>query len=102
MPMHGPGTVQIPRVTTAPPSDTLAKDAAAPVSAAVITLDSKNPKRVSGQFEVRAEDLAVYPELEQVLMESIRGSLSNELDNEVFNGAACRSQWIIFASHRRF
>ena len=88
MPMHGPGTVQIPRVTTAVPSDTLAKDAAAPVSAAVITLDSRTPKRISGQFSVRAEDLAVYPELEQVLMESIRGSLSNELDNEVFNGVA--------------
>ena len=88
MPMHGPGSVQVPRVTTAPPADTLAKDAAAPVTAAVITLDSQSPKRISGQFEVRAEDLAVYPELEQVLMESIRGSLSNELDNEVFNGAA--------------
>ena len=88
MPMHGPGSVQIPRVTTAVPSDTLAKDAAAPVSAAVIDLVSQTPKRISGQFEVRAEDLAVYPELEQVLMESIRGSLSNELDNEVFNGVA--------------
>ena len=88
MPTHGPGSVQIPRVTTAPPSDTLAKDAVAPISAAVITLDSRTPKRISGQFEVRAEDLAVYPELEQVLMESIRGSLSNELDQEVFNGVA--------------
>ena len=88
MPTHGPGSVQIPRVTTAPPSDTLAKDAAAPVTAAVITLDTQSPKRISGSFEVRAEDLAVYPELEQVLMESIRGSLSNELDNEVFNGVA--------------
>ena len=85
----GPGTVQrVPRVTTAPPADTLAKDAAAPVTAAVIALDTKTPKRISGQFEVRAEDLAVFPELEQVLMESIRGSLSNELDNEVFNGVA--------------
>ena len=88
MPMHGPGSVQIPRVTTAVPSDTLAKDAAAPVTAAVITLDSKTPKRISGQFQIRSEDLAVYPQLEQVLMESIRGSLSNELDNEVFNGVA--------------
>ena len=88
MPMHGPGSVQIPRMTTAPPADTLAKDAAAPVTAAVITLDTQNPKRISGQFEVRAEDLTVFPELEQVLMESIRGSLANELDNEVFNGVA--------------
>ena len=87
-PTHGPGTVQVPRVTAAPPADTLAKDAAAPVTAAVIALDTKDPKRISGQFETRIEDLAVYPELENVLGESIRGALSNELDNEVFNGVA--------------
>ena len=63
MPTHGAGAVQIPRVTTAPPADVLAKDAAAPAAAAVIALDSQTPKRISGQFEVRAEDLAVYPEL---------------------------------------
>ena len=86
MPSHGAGAVQIPRVTTAPPADTLAKDAAAPSTAAVIALDSQTPKRIAGQFEVRAEDLAVYPALEAVLGESIRGALSNELDEEVFNG----------------
>ena len=88
MPSHGAGAVQIPRVTTAPPADTLAKDAAAPSTAAVIALDSQTPKRIAGQFEVRAEDLAVYPALEAVLGESIRGALSNELDEEVFNGVA--------------
>ncbi len=88
MPTHGAGAVQVPRVTTAPPADTLAKDAAAPSTAAVIALDSQTPKRISGQFEVRAEDLAVFPALEAVLGESIRGALSNELDEEVFNGAA--------------
>ena len=88
MPSHGAGAVQIPRVTTAPPADTLAKDAAAPSTAAVIALDSQTPKRIAGQFEVRAEDLAVYPALEAVLGESIRGALSNELDEEVFNGPA--------------
>ena len=87
-PSHGAGSVQIPRVTTPVPSDTLAKDAAAPVTAAVITLDSQSPKRISGQFQTRAEDLAVFPALEQVLMESIRESISNELDQEAFNGAA--------------
>ena len=86
MPSHGAGAVQIPRVTTAPPADTLAKDAAAPSTAAVIALDSQTPKRIAGQFEVRAEDLAVYPALEAVLGESIRGALSSELDEEVFNG----------------
>ena len=88
MPLHGPGSAQIPRVTTAPPADTLAKDAAAPAAAAVIALDSQSPKRVAGQFEFRVEDLAVYQDVENVLGESIQGSLSAELDEEVFNGAA--------------
>ena len=88
MPTHGAGAVQVPRVTTAPPADTLAKDGSAPSTAAAIALDSQTPKRISGQFEVRIEDMAVYPQLEAVLGESIRGSLSNELDNEVFNGDA--------------
>ena len=72
-------------MTTAPPSDTLAKDANAPNTAAAITLDSKAPERVSGQFEVRVEDLAVYPALEQTLMESIRRSVSNETDEELIS-----------------
>ena len=88
MPTHGAGAVQVPRVTTAPPADTLAKDADAPSTAAVIALDSQTPKRIASQFEVRAEDLAVYPALEAVLGESIRGALSSELDEEVFNGSA--------------
>ena len=88
MPMHGAGAVQIPRVTTAPPADTPGKEGAAPKTAAVIALDSKTPKRISGQFEVLAEDLAVYPALEAVLSESIQAALSNELDEEVFNGSA--------------
>ena len=88
MPMVPPGQVQIPRITTAPPADTLAKDAAAPSTAAAVTLDSRSPVRVAGQFEVRVEDLATWPELENALSESIRGSLSNELDEQTFNGAA--------------
>ena len=88
MPTHGAGAVQVPRVTTAPPADALAKDAAAPSTAAVIALDSQTPKRISGQFSLRVEDLAIYPALEEVLGESIRGALSNELDEEVFNGPA--------------
>ena len=87
MPTHGPGQVQIPRVTTAPPADAVEKDGSAPNTAAAVALDNQTPKRVSGQFEVRVEDLAVYPPLESVLMESIQGSLSNELDEQTFNGA---------------
>ena len=97
MPTHGPGQAQIPRVTTPPPADALGQNAAAPSSAAVIALDTQAPKRIAGQFELNVEDLAVYPELENVLGESIRGALSNELDNEVFNGNAAGLNGSVFA-----
>ena len=88
MPSVPSGQVQIPKITTAPPSDTLAKDGAAPAAAAAITLVSQSPVRVAGSFEVRVEDLAVMPSLEAALSEALQGSMSNELDEQVFNGGA--------------
>ena len=88
MPSVGPGQVQIPKITTAPPADTLAKDGAAPATAAAVSLVSQSPVRIAGSFEVRVEDLSVWPSLEAALGESMQGSLSNELDEQVFNGGA--------------
>ena len=88
MPSVPAGQAQIPRITTAPPADTLAKDGAAPSTAAAVVLDSQSPVRIAGQFEVRVEDLAVMPSLEDALGQSMQGSLSNELDEQTFNGAA--------------
>ena len=85
MPTVPMGQVQIPKITTAPPADTLAKDGAAP--AAAVTLVNQAPVRIAGQFEVRVEDLAVMPTLESALSESMQGSMSNELDESTFNGA---------------
>ena len=88
MPMVPSGQVQIPKITTAPPADTLAQDGAAPATAAAITLVNQSPERIAGSFEVRVEDLAVMPSMESALSESLQGSLSNELDEQTFNGAA--------------
>ena len=82
------GQVQIPKVGTAPPADTLAKDGTAPATAAAVTLVNQSPVRIAGSFEVRVEDLAVMPTLEAALSEAMQGSLSNELDEQTFNGAA--------------
>ena len=87
MPTTGAGQVQIPRIRTAPPADTVAKDGAAPSTAAAVALDSESPKRITGQFEIRVEDLAVYAALEEVLGEAIRGAVGNELDEQTFNGS---------------
>ena len=88
MPQIPSGQVQIPKITTAPPADTLAKDGAAPATAAAVTLVNQAPVRIAGSFEVRVEDLAVMPTLEAALSESMQGSLSNELDEQTFNGAS--------------
>ena len=88
MPSVPAGQVQIPRITTAPPADTLAKDGSAPATAAAVSLVNQSPIRIAGSFEVRVEDLAVMPSMESALSESMQGSLSNELDEQVFNGTA--------------
>ena len=88
MPTVPSGQVQIPKITTAPPADTVQKDGAAPAAAAAVTLVNQAPVRIAGSFEVRVEDLAVMPTLESALSESMQGSMSNELDEQVFNGAA--------------
>ena len=88
MPSVPSGQVQIPKVGTAPPSDTLAKDGTAPATAAAVTLVNQSPVRIAGSFEVRVEDLAVMPTLEAALSEAMQGSLSNELDESTFNSAA--------------
>ena len=88
MPSVPAGQVQLPKIGTAPPSDTLAKDGTAPATAAAVTLVNQSPVRIAGSFEVRVEDLAVMPSLEEALSEAMRGSLSNELDEQAFNGAA--------------
>ena len=82
------GQVQIPKITTAPPAGVLAKDAAAASTAAAVTLDSQTPKRVAGQLELRVEDLAVWPQMEDSLSETLQGKIADALDEQVFNGAA--------------
>ena len=88
MPSVPSGQVQIAKVGTAPPSDTLAKDGTAPATAAAVTLVTQSPVRIAGSFEVRVEDMAQMPTLEAALSEAMQGSLSNELDEQTFNGAA--------------
>ena len=88
MPSVPMGQVQIPKITTAPPADTLAKDGAAPATAAAVSLVNQAPVRIAGSFEVRVEDLAVMPNLESALSEAMQGSMSNELDESTFNGAS--------------
>ena len=88
MPSVPAGQIQIAKIGTAPPSDTLALDGPAPATAAAVSLVNQSPVRIAGSFEVRVEDLQVMPTLESALSQAMQGSLSNELDEQTFNGAA--------------
>ena len=90
MPSVPSGQIQIPKITTAPPSATLAADGSAPATAAAVSLVSQAPVRIAGSFEIRVEDLVVMPSLEAALSEALQGSMSNELDEQVFNGVATK------------
>ena len=82
------GQAGYPVLTTAPTAGTLAKDADAPATAGAFRLDSRVPTRVSGQFEVRVEDLALLPNMEQSLVGAINDSIGDQVDAGLFNGAA--------------
>ena len=93
MPSVAAGQVQIPSITIErrPPS-VLAKDAGAPSTAAAVTLDSRTPKRVAGSFELRVEDLAVWPQLEDALSEAMQGKVSDELDEQTIQRHGNRAE----------
>ena len=88
MPSVPAGQVQLPKIGTSPPADTVAADGTAPATAAAVSLVNQAPVRIAGQFEIRVEDLQVMPTLEAALSEAMQGSLSNELDEQTFNGAS--------------
>ena len=86
MPTVAAGEAHYPALTTAPPATPKAKDAAADATAAAFTLTKRTPGRITGQFEVRIEDVALMPSMERDLRAAISGSMSNALDGQVING----------------
>ena len=68
MPSVASGQVQIPKITTAPPSDTVAKDGAAPATAAAVSLVNQAPVRLAGSFEVRVE---IWPSCRRLKRRSV-------------------------------
>ena len=82
------GTALYPAISTAPPAGVKAKSAAAAATASAFTLATRTPRRVTGRFTVRVEDLALFPPMESALRSALVGSAGNAIDDEVFNGAA--------------
>ena len=82
------GQANYPVLTTAPTASVKAKDADAPATAGAFRLDTRAPRRVTGQFTVRVEDLAVLPGMESSLRDAINDAVGEEVDAQVFNGSA--------------
>ena len=66
-PVVPPGIANFPVISTAPPSGAVAKDGAAAATAAAVRLDTRSPNGFAGQFQIRTEDLATMPSLENDL-----------------------------------
>ena len=80
------GEKYYPLLSTAPPASFKAKDGAALSTASAFTLASRTPKRVTGQFTVRVEDLAVMPSIEDSLGGAIGEAIAVATDEQVMTG----------------
>ena len=80
------GQQNYPVLTTGAPAGSVEKSAAALSTAGAFRLDTRLPKRIAGQFIIRVEDVAVFPDMERALRESLMDASSNALDEQVFNG----------------
>lgn len=80
------GQQNYPVLTTGAPAGSVAKGADALDTAGAFRLDTRLPKRISGQFIIRVEDMVVFPDMERALRESLMDAGSNALDEGVFNG----------------
>lgn len=85
-PMVPPGVKHYPVLGTAPPAGPKGKDAAADATAAAFTLANRTAKRITGQFVVRREDLAVMPGMEESLRSAMGDSMGDSLDDQVLTG----------------
>ena len=86
MPQVGGGTASHPVLTTGTPAGMKVKGAAADETEAAFTISTSTPKRVTGSFRVRVEDMALFPQLEDSLRRDIPQSLSNAVEEQLLNG----------------
>ena len=87
MPMVASGEAHFPALSTAPPAGPKAADGAASATAAAFTLTKRTPGRITGQFVLRVEDLALMPSMERDLRQAIAAAMADNLDSQVIGGS---------------
>ena len=86
MPTVSPGEAHFPALTTAPPAGPKEKDAVADATAAAFALTKRTPGRITGQFVIRLEDIALLASMESDLRRAIGARMADSLDDQVIGG----------------
>ena len=89
MPRVMSGTYASATITTSQSATALDKSAAAVGTAGALTVTTATPKRVSARLELTLEDIAAVGQanFESILRENLALALSDQLDDQVINGA---------------
>ena len=86
MPTVGTGIASYPVLSTSLTGGMKAEDGAAAQTAGAFTVTDADPRRLTGSFLLRKEDIAKLPNLEDSLNENLSMVLSDELDKQTING----------------
>ena len=86
MPTVGTGIASYPILSTSLTGGMKAEDASAAESAGAYTVTDADPRRLTGSFKIRKEDIAKLPNLEPSLRENLSMVLSDEGDKQFITG----------------
>ncbi len=86
MPTVGTGIASYPVLGTSLTGGMAAEDTAGVQTAGAFDVTDADPRRLSGSFLIRKEDIAKLPSLEPVLRENLSMVLSDEGDKQFVNG----------------
>lgn len=86
MPTVPTGLASYPILSTSVEAGMKAPSAAADEGAGAFTVHDADPRRLTGAFRIRREDLARLPGMEASLRDNIQSVMSDALDVQVFSG----------------
>ena len=87
MPTVGTGIQSFPVLSTSLTGGPKAEDAAAAETEGAFTVTDADPRRLTGSFKIRREDIAKLEGLEVALRQNLSSVLSDELDKQIVNGS---------------
>ena len=86
MPTAATGIASFPVLSTSLQGGMKGESAAATEGAGAFTVTDADPRRLTGAFRIRKEDIAKLPSLESSLRENLSMVLSDEYDKQLVNG----------------